>query len=31
MRAPADEALDRYRPAVVLGSFVPFDAGVDER
>ena len=30
-RAPADEALARYRPAVVLGSFVPFDSGVDRQ
>ena len=30
-RLSADEALARYRPAVVLGSFVPFDAGVDRR
>lgn len=28
--ATAEEALRRYRPAVVLGSFVPVDAGVDE-
>lgn len=26
----AEEALRRYRPSVVLGGFVPFDAGVDE-
>ena len=26
----AAEALRRFRPAVVLGSFVPFDAGVDQ-
>jgi hypothetical protein len=26
----AREALERHRPAVVLGSFVPIDAGVDE-
>jgi hypothetical protein len=31
VRASAEEALRRYRPAVVLGSFVPIDAGVDER
>jgi len=30
-RAVAEEALHRFRPAVVLGSFVPIDAGVDER
>ena len=30
VRADAAEALDRYGPSVVLGSFVPFDAGVDE-
>ena len=30
VRADAAEALDHYRPSVVLGSFVPFDAGVDE-
>ncbi len=30
-RMTADEALRRYRPSVVLGAFVPFDAGVDER
>ncbi|NUQ63793.1 MAG: hypothetical protein HUU20_15055 [Pirellulales bacterium] len=29
-RLTAGEALRRYRPSVVLGSFVPFDAGVDE-
>ena len=29
IRASADEALRRYRPAVVLGCFVPIDAGVD--
>jgi hypothetical protein len=29
-RASAEEALRRFRPAVVLGSFVPVDAGVDE-
>lgn len=27
--ASAEEALQQYRPTVVLGSFVPFDAGVD--
>lgn len=26
----AEEALRRHRPSVVLGAFVPFDAGVDE-
>jgi len=31
VRVSAEEALKRYRPAVVLGSFVPFDAGVDEQ
>jgi len=30
IRASADEALRRYRPAVVLGCFVPVDSGVDE-
>ena len=30
VRASAEEALRRYRPAVVLGCFVPVDAGVDE-
>ena len=30
VRADAAEALSRYRPSVVLGSFVPFDAGIDE-
>jgi len=30
VRADAAEALGRHRPSVVLGSFVPFDAGVDE-
>ncbi len=30
VRTSAEEALRRYRPAVVLGSFIPFDAGVDE-
>jgi hypothetical protein len=30
IRASAKEALRRYRPEVVLGSFVPIDAGVDE-
>ena len=29
VRAPAEEALRRYRPVVVLGCFVPVDAGVD--
>jgi len=29
-RASAQEALRRYRPAVVLGCFVPIDSGVDE-
>jgi len=29
VRADAREALKRYRPTVVLGSFVPVDAGVD--
>ncbi len=29
IRARADEALYRYRPAVVLGCFCPIDAGVD--
>ena len=28
-RLSAEEALRRYRPAVVLGSFVPVDSGVD--
>ena len=28
-RASAPDALDRWRPAVVLASFVPFDSGVD--
>jgi len=27
----AEAALVEYRPAVVLGSFVPFDAGIDEK
>ena len=31
IRASAEEALRRHQPAVVLGSFVPVDAGVDER
>jgi hypothetical protein len=31
VRASAPEALRRYRPVVVLGCFVPIDAGVDER
>jgi len=30
IRASAEEALSRHRPAVVLGCFVPFDSGVDE-
>jgi hypothetical protein len=30
LRASAAEALQRYRPRVVLGCFVPVDAGVDE-
>ena len=30
IRASAEEALARFRPAVVLGCFVPVDAGVDE-
>jgi hypothetical protein len=30
-RLTAAEALERYRPRVVLGSFVPADAGVDAR
>lgn len=30
-RATADAALRRYRPPVVLGSFVPVDSGVDRR
>lgn len=30
VRLSAAEALRRFQPAVVLGSFVPFDAGVDE-
>lgn len=30
-RLGADEALLRYRPTIVLGSFVPIDAGVDQR
>ncbi len=30
IRASAEEALGRYHPKVVLGSFVPIDAGVDE-
>jgi len=29
VRAAAEEALRRYRPVLVLGSFVPIDAGVD--
>ena len=29
-RAPTEEALRRHRPAVVLGCFVPVDAGVDQ-
>ncbi|MCX8035654.1 MAG: hypothetical protein N3D11_01110 [Candidatus Sumerlaeia bacterium] len=29
VRLSASEALRRYRPAVVLGAFVPFDSGVD--
>ena len=29
VRAGAAEALRRYQPCVVLGSFVPFDSGVD--
>jgi len=28
-RAAADVALDQHRPAVVLGSFVPVDSGID--
>ena len=28
-RLSAEEALDKYRPRVVLGSFVPYDAGVE--
>ena len=28
--AAADEALRRYRPAVVIGSFVPVDSGIDD-
>ncbi len=28
-RMAADEALEQYRPAVVLGSFVPIDSGID--
>jgi hypothetical protein len=30
LRASAEKALARYRPSVVLGCFVPFDAGADE-
>ena len=30
LRLPAKEALQRFRPTVVLGVFAPFDAGVDE-
>ena len=30
IRASAEEALRRYRPAAVLGCFVPIDTGVDE-
>ncbi len=30
LRMSAQAALRRFRPSVVLGSFVPFDAGVDE-
>lgn len=30
LRMPADAALRRFQPTVVLGVFVPFDAGVDE-
>jgi hypothetical protein len=29
-RASAEEALREHRPSIVLGSFVPIDAGVDE-
>lgn len=29
VRADAAEALRRYRPAIVIGCFTPFDAGVD--
>ena len=30
LRMPAEAALRRFQPAVVLGAFVPHDAGVDE-
>jgi hypothetical protein len=30
LRMSAEEALERYRPAAVLGAFVPVDSGVDE-
>jgi len=30
LRMPAEEALEKFRSRVVLGVFVPFDAGVDE-
>lgn len=31
VRATAAEALGRFRPSVVLGSFVPVDSGIDEQ